>query len=132
MTVADASLVPRETAILRALRGRCPNCGRGALLHRYLKVVDKCAACGEAYGHLRPDDAAPWMTILITGHLVVPLALMIQSRFDPPLWLQMLIWPAAIVALALVLLPRCKGVVLALLWSMKAEGSEPTPTQTPP
>jgi len=124
MTVASVRVVPRQTAILRALRGRCPNCGQGRLLHHYLKVVEHCSVCGEAYGHLRADDAAPWMTILITGHIVVPMALMVESRFDPPLWLQMSVWPAAIVAVALALLPRCKGVVLALLWSMKAEGSE--------
>ena len=124
MTAASVRVVPRQTAILRGIRGRCPNCGQGRLLHHSLKVVDHCPVCGEAYGHLRADDAAPWMTILITGHIVVPIALMVESRFDPPLWLQMSIWPAAIVAVALALLQRCKGVVLALLWSMKAEGSE--------
>ena len=124
MTAASVRVVPRQTAILRGIRGRCPNCGEGRLLHHYLKVVDHCPVCGEAYGHLRADDAAPWMTILITGHIVVPMALMVESRFDPPLWLQMSVWPAAIVAVALALLPRCKGIVLALLWSMKAEGSE--------
>ena len=124
MTAASVRVVPRQTAILRGIRGRCPNCGQGRLLHHYLKVVDHCPVCGEAYGHLRADDAAPWMTILITGHIVVPIALLVESRFDPPLWLQMSIWPAAIVAMALALLPRCKGIVLALLWSMKAEGSE--------
>jgi hypothetical protein len=29
-------------------------------------------------------------------------------------------------ALTLALLPRCKGVILALLWTTKAEGSEAT------
>jgi uncharacterized protein (DUF983 family) len=31
-----------------------------------------------------------------------------------------------IVGLTLILLPRCKGIIAALLWAMKAEGSEKT------
>jgi len=124
MTAIGAPVVSRGTAVMRGICGRCPACGEGRLLHRYLKVVDRCAACGEAYGHLRADDAPPWMTIIIAGHIVVPLLLMVERSFDPPMWLQMTIGPTAAIALALALLPRCKGAVLALLWSMKAEGSE--------
>ena len=124
MTVATGRVVPRQTAILRGILGRCPNCGRGRLLHRYLKVVDHCTECGEAYGHLRADDAAPWMTIIITGHLVVPVAWSVERSYSPPMWLDLTLWPTLVAVIALALLPRCKGVVLALLWSMKAEGSE--------
>jgi uncharacterized protein (DUF983 family) len=126
----DAMVGTREnrpstlTAILRGALGRCPRCGYGRLLHSYLKIVDCCSVCGEPYGHYRTDDAAPWLTILIVGHISVPLILVCESNFQPPLALAFAMYLPLIVGLTLLLLPRCKGVLAAVLWATKAEGSE--------
>jgi uncharacterized protein (DUF983 family) len=109
--------------LTRGARGRCPKCGNGALFSRYLKVVEQCSACGERYGHYRADDAPPWLTILLVGHMTVPLIFAIEESFRPPLWAAIVIYLPAAVLLTLVLLPRCKGVILAALWKTKAEGS---------
>ncbi len=114
----------RWTALARGLIGRCPNCGKGKLLRGYLKVASRCEYCGETYGHLRADDAPAWVTIIIVGHLVVPIALIMEQRYHPQVWIQEVIWLPMVVLLTLALLPRSKGLVLALLWSWKAEGSE--------
>jgi len=114
------------TAICRGAIGRCPRCGQGRLLHRYLKMVDCCAVCGEPYGHYRTDDAAPWLTILVVGHLTVPIILVCEMNFQLPLALALAIYLPLIVGLTLFLLPRCKGIMAAILWAMKAEGSEKT------
>ncbi|MGE0254227.1 MAG: DUF983 domain-containing protein [Alphaproteobacteria bacterium] len=111
-------------ALLRGLRGRCPNCGHGRLLHRYLKVVDACPACGEAYGHFRADDAPPWLTVLVVGHLVAPIILMLERGEPLPLWLKAATYLPAVLLLTLALLPRMKGLILALMWHLRAEGSE--------
>jgi uncharacterized protein (DUF983 family) len=92
-------------------------------LHHYLKVVDECSVCGEAYGHFRADDAPPWLTILIVGHITVPIILALE-QFEITMWVEMSIYLPMITLLTLAVLPRCKGVILALLWAMKAEGSE--------
>jgi uncharacterized protein (DUF983 family) len=63
------------TAMLHGLRGRCPHCGEGRLFARYLKIANHCPACGEALHHHRADDAPPYFTILIAGHVIVPLLL---------------------------------------------------------
>jgi len=112
------------TALFRGALGRCPRCGKGRLLHHYLKMVDRCAVCGEPYGHYRTDDAAPWLTILVVGHLTVPVILMLEQSFRPPLALAFAIYLPLIAGLTLLLLPRCKGVMAAALWALKAEGSE--------
>ncbi len=112
------------TAIVRGARGQCPRCGNGALFRRYLKVVDCCAACGEPYGHLRADDAPPWLTILLVGHLTVPVILVLETNLQLALWTELTIYLPLVALLTLTLLPRCKGVILALLWATKAEGSE--------
>lgn len=124
--MTDANTVRPSTpaAIFRGALGRCPRCGQGRLLHRYIKLVDRCAVCGEAYGHYRTDDAAPWLTILVVGHLTVPVILFSEMNVHPPLPLALAIYLPLIVGLTLALLPRCKGVMAAVLWAMKAEGSE--------
>jgi uncharacterized protein (DUF983 family) len=124
VTVADQTKPSTQNALIRGALGRCPRCGEGRLLQHYLKIVDHCSACGEPYGHFRADDAAPWLTILIVGHLTVPLILMVEEYVELPLWMAFSIYVPTIVLLTLGLLPRCKGVILAQLWLTKAEGSE--------
>jgi uncharacterized protein (DUF983 family) len=109
---------------VRGALGRCPRCGHGRLFGRYLKVVDQCSVCGERYGHYRPDDAAPWLTILLIGHLFVPLIFLAEEAFEPPQWVEFAVYLPLLVLVTLSLLPRCKGVILAILWKTKAQGSE--------
>ena len=124
MAGADTERASTLTAIWRGARGRCPRCGEGRLLHHYLKMVDCCSVCGEPYGHYRTDDAAPWLTILVVGHITVPFVVLWEINFDPPLARVFAVCLPLIVGLTLVLLPRCKGIMAAVLWAMKAEGSE--------
>jgi len=115
---------PLSLAVRRALIGRCPNCGKGKLFASYLKQVDHCSVCGEQYGHIRSDDAAPWLTILIVGHLVVPTALAVESRTSLPDWVSMTLWPALAACAALVVLPRAKALFLSVIWCTRSPGSE--------
>src|SRR5207302_5570985 len=80
-----------KTAIRRALLGRCPACGQGKLFHGYLKQVENCSACSERFGHIRADDAAPWGTIILVGHVFLPLAFLVNVDFMPT-WAAMLLW----------------------------------------
>jgi uncharacterized protein (DUF983 family) len=82
MTGADPKYPSTQTALFRGALGRCPRCGQGWLFHRYLKIADCCSRCGEPYGHFRTDDAAPWLTILIVGHITVPIILIFERRLQ--------------------------------------------------
>ena len=84
--------VTSTQAVLRGLIGRCPNCGRGHMFGRFLKVVDHCGVCGEELFHHRADDFPAYLVIVLVGHAVVPLALAVETEFAPALWLQMAIW----------------------------------------
>ena len=57
-------------AITRGFFGRCPACGRGRLFRSYLKVVNACNICGEAFTGHRADDAPAYLTLLIVAHVV--------------------------------------------------------------
>ena len=120
MTSADLKYPSTPTALIRGVVGRCPRCGRGRLLHRYLKMTERCAVCGEPYGHFRIDDAASWLTILVVGHITVPIILLCELSFQLSLWLAYTIYLPLVVGLAAIMLPRCKGAIAALMWAMKA------------
>lgn len=112
-------------AMLRGAKGRCPNCGAGRLFARYLKVADHCPVCEEALHHHRADDAPPYFTIFIAGHLVLPLLLAFEAAYKPALWLHAAIWGPVTIALCLALLPAVKGAIVGLQWALYMHGFDP-------
>jgi uncharacterized protein (DUF983 family) len=110
-----------KTAIRRAVLHRCPACGEGKLFKSYLSQVENCAACGERFGHIRADDAAPWGTIILVGHVFLPLAFMVNVDFLST-WAAMMLWATCFCLLSLAVLPRSKGLFLAILWHTRAPG----------
>ena len=124
MTLPNQEITLRKAAE-RAVLGKCPCCGKGRLFVRYLKQVENCAACGEYFGAIRADDAAPWLTIIVVGHIFLPLAFLVDLTRIMPVWGEMLLWSGFFTALSLALLPRAKGVMLAILWLTRAT-AEPT------
>jgi uncharacterized protein (DUF983 family) len=58
------------------------------------------------------------------GHITIPIILALEQTFEMALWVELAIYLPLVVLLTLALLPRCKGVILAVLWITKAEGSE--------
>lgn len=106
-------------AVLRGLAGRCLNCGRGRMFHRFLKATDDCGACGEELFHQRADDFPAYLVIVVDGPVVVPLALVVETQYAPAVWLEVAIWLPLTAALALVLIHPVKGAVVAIQWHGK-------------
>lgn len=113
---------PVKPALLRGWRRKCPNCGSGPLLSDYLTVRDHCPVCGEELHHHRADDGPAWATILISGHILAPLMLVIFEVFRPEGWVMALGFSIFFLFLALFLLPRLKGVFVALQWAKRMHG----------
>jgi uncharacterized protein (DUF983 family) len=88
----------------------------------YLKTRQSCASCGEELHHHRADDLPAWATILIVGHVLVSGLLTVETSFRPPLWVHWAIWPAMTLGLTMWLLPRVKGMVVALQWAKRMHG----------
>jgi uncharacterized protein (DUF983 family) len=109
-------------AMWDGFRERCPACGKSPLFGRYLKVRDMCAGCGEALHHHRADDAPPYFTIMIVGHVIVGAILPVERLYAPPLWLHAAIWLPLTLALSLWLLPRIKGAIVGLQWAFYMHG----------
>lgn len=113
-------------AIARGFRGKCPNCGRGRLFGRFLKVVDHCEVCGEDYTPQRADDLPAYLVIVVVGHIVVPVLLAVAIAYDPPAWLQLSIWLPIMLFASLGLLQPTKGAVVGLQWQLGMHGFEPS------
>lgn len=120
-----AAAAPRDLglAVRRGFIGRCPNCGRGKLFRSYLKVNSRCPVCNEDLSHQRADDAPPYLTMLIVGHVIVAGVLAAEDMFpQSPLWLDALIWLWLTVLLSLALLPRIKGALVGYQWALRMHG----------
>ena len=106
---------PMTTAILRGLQMVCPACGKGRIFDGFLKVVPACASCGAPLGLARADDAPPYLTILIAGHIIVPLLYMVDRMGEPPLWLMSAIFLPLTLVLCLGLLRPIKGAMVGVM-----------------
>ena len=112
-------------AILNGMRLRCPHCGRGRLFRSYLKVADKCEACGEELFHHKADDMPPYLSILIVGHLIVGLMLHLEFSYDIAPWVYVATMVPAALILPLLMLPSIKGAVVGLQWANRMHGFDP-------
>jgi uncharacterized protein (DUF983 family) len=116
---------PIFESMLRGAKLKCPACGVGALYRRYLKVSDTCPTCGEELFHHRADDAPPYFTVVIVGHIVVALVLLVEMAYRPPLWVHAALWLPLTIILALVFLPPIKGALIGLQWALRMHGFDP-------
>ncbi len=110
------------TAMLRGAARKCPKCGRGKLFAGYVKTAQACGDCGLDFSGHRADDAPPYMTIFIVGHLSIPLAVAVKQLFDPPLWTQFAFWLPVIILSTWALLPATKGAMVGLQWANGMHG----------
>jgi uncharacterized protein (DUF983 family) len=83
---------PLKQALRRGFLGTCPHCGEGKIFSKYLKVDDHCQQCNEALHHHEADDAPAYFTILIVGHILVPIALIAEKTWSPSVTMSIGIW----------------------------------------
>ena len=93
---------------------RCPRCGRGRLFNGFLTVVPACESCGLDLSGADSADGPAVFIIMIVGALVVPLALLTEHWFSPPIWVHMILWGPLILGASLGLLRPAKAIMIAL------------------
>jgi uncharacterized protein (DUF983 family) len=111
-------------AMLKGMKLKCPKCGDGSMFGSYLKTVDSCGNCGQELHHHRADDAPPYFTIFISGHIIIPLMILMERLWEPALWIHMAIWLPATVIMCLAMLPPVKGSLVGLQWAFRMHGFE--------
>ena len=106
----------------RGFRGRCPRCGQGKLFRAFLKVDNNCSVCELDFTPHRADDLPAYLVIVIVGHIVVPLALFIETNYSPPVALQLAIYLPLTFFASLLLLQPVKGAVVGMQWALRMHG----------
>ncbi|MEJ2377443.1 MAG: DUF983 domain-containing protein [Pseudolabrys sp.] len=115
---------PTVDKLWKGFRGHCPACGRGRMFRAFLKVADTCPHCGEELHHHRADDFPAYLVIVITGHILVPIVLAVETAFAPPMALSIPLWLTISAAMSTSLLQPVKGTVVALQWHLSMHGFE--------
>ena len=125
MTTQSQMEAPRDKwlAVKRGYQGKCPKCGEASMFRAFLKVADDCSACGEELHHQRADDAPPYMTIFVVGHIIGAGMLMMEHQNDElPIWIHSIVWPILTLVLSFYFLPRIKGALIGLQWALRMHG----------
>lgn len=119
-----AGSAARVSPLVAGLRCRCPRCGAGPLYHGLLTVRERCLSCGLDLRVQDSGDGPAVFVVLIVGAVTVGLALFVEVKFQPPLWVHALIWPGVILAGALFLLRIFKAILIAIQFQHRASGSD--------
>jgi len=109
-------------AMARGFACRCPHCGKGKLFGKFLKVSDRCEACGEEYHHHRADDLPAYLVIFVVGHVILGLFMGVERMFELSAWTHLAILVPVTIASCLLLLQPIKGAVVGLQWALRMHG----------
>jgi uncharacterized protein (DUF983 family) len=101
---------------------RCPRCGQGKLFQGLLKVRPTCEVCGLELARHDAGDGPTVFVIFVLGALFVGLAVWVEFRFAPPLWVHLLLWPALILHATLGAMRPAKAALIALEYRNRAGG----------
>src|SRR5271169_3431817 len=105
---------------MRGLACKCPRCGRGRLYAGFLDLRPNCEACGLDYAFIDSGDGPAIFIILLAGAIVVACALIVEVKYQPPLWVHALLWLPLILATTLLPLRIMKALLIALKFHHKA------------
>jgi uncharacterized protein (DUF983 family) len=111
-----------KSAMFFGWKRLCPKCGQGELMSSYLKVRLGCSSCSQDFHYQRADDGPAYITVLIIGHLLVPLILVFYEFFRLNPLIMAISLSTVAVLLALYLLPRIKGALIGLQWAKQMHG----------
>lgn len=109
-------MLPDKDLLLLGWACKCPRCRKGDLYKPglTLSLNNICAACGLDLDKNDSADGPAVFLIFILGFGLVPLALLLEFTFHPPLWVHTVLWGAVILALTIGALRPLKAYIIAL------------------
>jgi len=89
-----------------------------------LTVVPRCPQCGLDISAQDAGDGPAVFVILILGAVVVLLAALVEIKFEPPIWVHIVLWLPTTLCGAVLLLRPLKAGLIALQYRHLALGRE--------
>ena len=112
---------PPQSPYATGLSGRCPRCGEGRMLSGLLTVEPKCDVCGLDFKFADAGDGPAVFVTLLAGFVVLGAALWTELRYEPPMWVHLVIFLPLTAIVCIGMLRPLKGVLVALQYRNKAE-----------
>jgi uncharacterized protein (DUF983 family) len=106
-----------SVGLRRGIARKCPACGQGQLFRGYLAVIPVCSACANDNEQYPSDDFAPYVTIFLVLHLMVPLLFAADRAWDMSIGFEMTLALPLFLIATLLLLPFAKGGVIGFAWA---------------
>ncbi|HPQ50195.1 MAG TPA: DUF983 domain-containing protein [Alphaproteobacteria bacterium] len=107
----------------QAMRCTCSRCGQGSLYNKGLfdlTLRGVCTSCGLNLAKNDSADGPAVFLIFFLGVLLVPMALMFDAAFSPPLWVHAVLWGVLAIAITVVSLKPLKSLVIAIQFRHRA------------
>ena len=104
---------PPQSPLDVALRCACPRCGRGKLFRGVLTVVDRCSVCDLDLRANDSGDGPAVFVILGLGALMMILVFWVEFRFEPPVWVYVVVFGPLTFGAAIGLLRFLKALLVA-------------------
>ncbi|HWL82166.1 MAG TPA: DUF983 domain-containing protein [Roseomonas sp.] len=115
---------PMTTMLGRGAMNRCPICGEGKVFQGFLRLAPECTHCHTRFAGLRADDAPPYFTIFIAGHLLLPPVFWVESAYQPPMWVHMAVWLPLFAVVCTLMLRPVKGAVVGWMLRLGFTGED--------
>ena len=112
---------PRLSSLRVGLRCRCPRCGEGRLFRAFLKIDDRCEACGLDFGFADPADGPAFFAMTAVGIVVTTVWGIWAATVHPPIWAQFAVVIPALLVGCLATLQPIKAWLVAEQYVHKAE-----------
>jgi uncharacterized protein (DUF983 family) len=109
------------SSLVAGLRCRCPRCGEGRVFDGYLKLAERCEACGLDYGFAEPADGPAFFATSLVGLAVVGAWAWWAVAMRPPVWAQLALTMPLMVAGCAAALRPIKAWLVAEQYVHKAE-----------
>lgn len=109
--------VKHRHILARGLHGRCPRCDEGALFNPGFCNLTLRPLCPHCSLNLAKNDSADGPAVLlifVLGILLVPMALIVDALWSPPLWVHAVVWGSLALAITVGFLRPVKSVILAI------------------
>ncbi|HEY8964138.1 MAG TPA: DUF983 domain-containing protein [Alphaproteobacteria bacterium] len=109
-----------------ALRCVCPRCGKGKLFKSdfTLDVADHCDRCGLALAKNDSGDGPAVFLIFILGFSLVPLALLLDALFQPPIWVHAVLWTVIALGICGFTLRPAKALTIGIQFKYRPQDWE--------
>ncbi len=87
----------------------------------FLKITERCASCGADFSGEDAGDGPAVFIMFAVGFIVIPLVLVVEVAYTPPMWVHIALWFPLSGLLIAALLRPFKGVLFALQHQTKAQ-----------